>query len=93
LHQIEKDLAKLALTNSAALSEFRDIVRWHWLRALRRRGQRDKTTWADINRLAIAGYRRHAFFIHGRVSASPSNIQGGSRMWEFRPYGSVRGAL
>jgi RNA-directed DNA polymerase len=39
-------------TNSAALSEFRDIVRWHWLRALRRRGQRDKTTWAHINRLA-----------------------------------------
>jgi hypothetical protein len=25
--------------------------------------------------------------------ASPSNIQGGSRMREFRPYGSVRGAL
>jgi RNA-directed DNA polymerase len=39
-------------TNSTALSEFRGIVFWHWLRALRRRGQRDKTTWASINRLA-----------------------------------------
>jgi len=39
-------------TNSTALSEFRGIVLWHWLRALRRRGQRDKTTWAAINRLA-----------------------------------------
>jgi RNA-directed DNA polymerase len=39
-------------TNSTALSEFRGIVLWHWLRALRRRGQRDTTTWASINRLA-----------------------------------------
>jgi RNA-directed DNA polymerase len=39
-------------TNSVALSEFRGIVVWHWPRALRRRGQRDKTTWAAINRLA-----------------------------------------
>jgi group II intron reverse transcriptase/maturase len=39
-------------TNSTALSEFRGVVLWHWLRALRRRGQRDKTNWASINRLA-----------------------------------------
>jgi len=39
-------------TNSVALGEFRGIVLWHWLRALRRRGQRDNTTWAAINRLA-----------------------------------------
>ena len=39
-------------TNGTALSEFRRIVLWHWLRALRRRGQRDKSTWASINRLA-----------------------------------------
>ena len=39
-------------TNSYAVGEFRGIVCWHWLRALRRRGQRDKTTWAAINRLA-----------------------------------------
>jgi len=39
-------------TNSVALCEFRGIVLWHWLRALRRRGQRDKSSWAAINRLA-----------------------------------------
>ena len=39
-------------TNSTALSEFRRAVLWHWLRALRRRGQRDKSTWASISRLA-----------------------------------------
>jgi RNA-directed DNA polymerase len=39
-------------TNSVALNEFHGIVLWHWLRALRRRGQRDKSTWASINRLA-----------------------------------------
>jgi RNA-directed DNA polymerase len=39
-------------TNGTALSEFRGIVLWHWLRALHRRGQRDKTTWAAINRQA-----------------------------------------
>jgi RNA-directed DNA polymerase len=38
--------------NSTALSEFRGIVLWHWLRALRRRGQRDNSTWASLNRLA-----------------------------------------
>jgi len=38
-------------TNSVALSEFRRVVAWHWLRALRRRGQRDKTTWVSLNRL------------------------------------------
>jgi group II intron reverse transcriptase/maturase len=39
-------------TNSPALNEFRGIVAWTWLRALRRRGQRDKSTWLSINRLA-----------------------------------------
>jgi hypothetical protein len=39
-------------TNSVALSEFRGIVLWHCLRAFRRRGQRDKTTWISINQLA-----------------------------------------
>ena len=37
--------------NSVALSEFRGIVLWHCLRAFRRRGQRDKTTWTSINQL------------------------------------------
>jgi group II intron reverse transcriptase/maturase len=82
-------------TNGTALSEFRGIVLWHWLRALRRRGQRGKTTWAAINRSIvwrIAGFQETASFIDGRANASPSNTQGGSRMREFRSYGSVRGA-
>jgi hypothetical protein len=40
------------INNSTALTEFRRIVLWHWLRALRRRGQRDKSNWASLNRLA-----------------------------------------
>jgi group II intron reverse transcriptase/maturase len=38
--------------NGTALNEFRSTVMWHWLRALRRRGQRDKSSWASITRLA-----------------------------------------
>src|SRR5512132_2872545 len=39
------------------------------------------------------GSRNPASFILGRANASPSNTQGGSRMPELGPYGSVRGAL
>ena len=39
-------------TNGPSLVLFRNAVRRHWRRALRRRGQRDKTSWAAINRLA-----------------------------------------
>ena len=39
------------------------------------------------------GSPSRASFIPGRSSASPSNTRGGSRMREFRTYGSVRGAL
>ena len=39
-------------TNKTALNEFRDIVRWHRLRAIRRRVQKDRSSWASINRLA-----------------------------------------
>jgi len=38
--------------NIARLSSFRTRVIWHWRRALRRRGQRDQTTWARVNALA-----------------------------------------
>jgi group II intron reverse transcriptase/maturase len=38
--------------NIARLGRFRAHVIWHWLRALRRRGQRDQTTWIRMNRLA-----------------------------------------
>ncbi len=39
-------------TNSRALSAFRFHVTRLWLYALRRRSQRDRTTWTDITRLA-----------------------------------------
>lgn len=39
-------------TNSRSLQTFRDCVVRLWLRALRRRGQRDKTTWERMQRLA-----------------------------------------
>ncbi|MGI9288989.1 MAG: group II intron reverse transcriptase/maturase [Pseudomonadales bacterium] len=41
-------------TNRASLQGFLHAVKRHWLRALRRRGQRDKTTWDKIARLARA---------------------------------------
>ena len=39
-------------TNSAALAAFRHHVTALWLRALRRRSQRDRMTWARIAALA-----------------------------------------
>ena len=39
-------------TNSAAIVTFRHHVTKLWLRALRRRGNRDRTTWARIVKLA-----------------------------------------
>ena len=39
-------------TNSRALNAFRHHVINLWRRAMRRRSQRDRTTWADIDRLA-----------------------------------------
>ena len=39
-------------TNTRSLRTFRDCVIRLWLRSLRRRGQRDKTTWERMKRLA-----------------------------------------
>ena len=39
-------------TNTRSLQTFRDCVVRRWLRSLRRRGQRDKTTWEWMTRLA-----------------------------------------
>lgn len=38
--------------NGSSLQIFRNTVIWHWRRALRRRGQRDKTSWKAITTLA-----------------------------------------
>src|SRR6476620_7064574 len=40
----------------------------------------------------MLGSRNQSSSILGRAIASPSHTQGGSRMRESRPYGSVRGA-
>jgi len=76
-------------TNIRALSAFRHHVIGLWRRALRRRGQRDRTTWTGWR---IAGCRNPGYPIPGLLCASASNTRGGSRMREFRAYGSVRGA-
>ena len=39
-------------TNVQAMRAFRTQVIRHWLRALRRRSQRDRTTWPRVNALA-----------------------------------------
>ncbi|MFP2924314.1 group II intron reverse transcriptase/maturase [Pyxidicoccus sp. 3LG] len=38
-------------TNTRAMSQFRSQVIWHWHRALKRRGQRDRTCWERMSRL------------------------------------------
>jgi hypothetical protein len=79
-------------TNSRALDTFRhhliDIAR----RALRRRSQKDRTRWEDMDKLAERWCLRRGYPTLGLSNASASNTQGGSRMQEFRPYGSMRGA-
>src|SRR6266478_6456957 len=40
----------------------------------------------------MPGFQNRSSYILGRVIALPSHTQGGSRMRESRPYGSVRGA-
>ena len=79
-------------TNFPALAAFRIHVTRLWRRTLRRRSQKDGSTWARIEKLAHDFLPKPASFILGQASALPSNTQGGSRMRESRTYGSVRGA-
>ena len=78
-------------TNSTALGDFRHHVTELWRRTLQRRSQKDGCTWVGSNGWPTLGFRARESFTHGRTDASPSNTQGGSRMREFRSYGSVRG--
>ena len=39
-------------TNTRAVDGFRDSVLWLWLRALKKRGDRDNTDWGRISSLA-----------------------------------------
>ena len=57
-------------------------------RAPRGHGQTDRTVWTDWR---ISGCPNPGYPIPGLQCASASNTQGGSRMRECRPYGSVRG--
>jgi hypothetical protein len=79
-------------TNTRALSAFRYHVADLWRRALRRRSQKDRTTWTKVDKPAERGFRSPGYLIPGRLNASASNTQGGSRMREFRTSGSVWGA-
>jgi hypothetical protein len=79
-------------TNTRALSSFRYHVIDLWRRALRRRSQRDRTTWKGMGKLADRWLPMPRYPTRGHLSASASNTQGGSRMRENRTYGCVRGA-
>ena len=81
-------------TNSRALGAFRHHVVDLWRRALRRRSQKDDTSWTRMTPAGRAtGSPSRSSFTPGPTSVSPSNTRGGSRMPESGPYGSVRGAL
>jgi hypothetical protein len=62
-----------------------------WMRTLMRRSQKDRTGWDRINKLADQWLPKPRILTRGPTGASPSNIQGGSRMRECRTSGSVRG--
>ena len=79
-------------TNSPTLTAFRFHVTNLWRRTLRRRSQKDGTTWERITRLADDWLPKPRILHPWPMCALPSDTQGGSRMREFRPYGSVRGA-
>ena len=80
-------------TNSRALGAFRHHVVDLWRRTLLRRGQRDRTTWGRIDEAGRRWLPTPRILHPWPRAASPSNTRGGSRMREFRTYGSVRGAL
>ena len=51
-----------------------------WIKALRRRSQKDKTPWDKLTRIADQLATEAASSIPGHRPASASNTQGGSRM-------------
>jgi hypothetical protein len=79
-------------TNGAAMSAFRYHVVTLWRRALQKRSQKAGLTWERISKLADDWLAQPRVLPPGRTSALPSNTQGGSRMPELGPAGSVRGA-
>ena len=67
-------------TNSRSLQTFRDCVVRLWLRSLRRRGQRDKTTWERMKRLADDYLPKPRILHPWLEQCFRVNTQGGSRM-------------
>ena len=81
-------------TNRQTLSAFRDAVVVHWQRTLSRRSQNGRIPWARMewSGWPLPGFLRPASCIPGLANASTSTTQGGSRVPESGPLGSVRGA-
>ena len=79
-------------TNSSTLTAFLFHVTNLWRRTLRQRSQKDWTTWERIKRLADDWLPKPRILHPWPEVASPLDTQGGSRMPELGPYGSVRGA-
>ena len=79
-------------TNSAALAAFRHHMRRLWQRALRRRSQKDRTSWERVTVLADRWLLKPRITHPWPSARFAVKYPGWSRMREFRPYGSVRGA-
>ena len=74
-------------TNTRALNTFRHRVLDLWRRSLKRRSQRDRTTWERIAKLADDPPRNPASFILGLPCGLPTLTRGGSRVPEWGPLG------
>ena len=79
-------------TNGPTLTAFRFHVTNLWRRTLRRRSQKDWTPRNGPRGWPTIGSQNRESFTPGRMRALQSDTQGGSRMPELGPYGSVRGA-
>src|SRR3954462_14331203 len=81
-------------TNRRALMAFRHHVTDLWRRTLRRRSQKDRLTWARMAKVADAWLPRpHLLHPWPSERFAVRHTQGGSRVPESGPLGSVRGAL
>jgi hypothetical protein len=77
-------------TNAQALVAFRHHVTNLWRRTLRRRSQKDRMTWTRMTKL-VEDWLPKPTILHPWPSVRFAvTTQGGSRMRESRPYGSVR---
>ena len=79
-------------TNGPTLTAFLFHVTNLWRRTLRQRSQKTGQPGSGSSGWPTTGSRNRKSFIRGQRGASPLDTQGGSRMPELGPYGSVRGA-